>query len=303
MRLKSALILAASLLAACSTSKPDNAKPDSLVAAHSDSVRLIVSSSGFVQPEAVRYDPDQDVYFVGNWGKGDYGAKDNNGYISRMSPEGKIENPRFIAGGTGGVTLHSPRGMYIVGDTLWVVDTDGVRGFNRRTGVPLATVDFSAYKLGFLNDIAAGPDALYLTDTGTNTIYRIAGGKITVVLQDKALGGPNGITWDANGRRFIVVPYGGDSVIFAWTAGSKTLGVVGKSTSNKFDGVEVLSGGRILASSQGDSSLHVFAGGTGHPIIHTGGAPADIAVDTKRNRAAVPFVDRNPVVIWQLPTQ
>ncbi len=303
MRSKSALVLAASLLAACSTSKPDNAKPDSLATAQSDSVRLIVSSSGFVQPEAVRYDPDQDVYFVGNWGTGDYGAKDNNGYISRVNPEGIVERPRFIAGGTGGVTLHSPRGMYIVGDTLWVVDTDGVRGFNRRTGAPLATVDFSTYKLGFLNDIAAGPDALYLTDTGTNTIYRIAGGKVTVALQDKALGGPNGITWDAAGRRFIVVPYGGDSVIFAWTAGNKTLIVAGRSTSNKYDGVEVLSGDRILASSQGDSSLHVFTGGTGRPIIHTGGAPADIAVDTKRNRAAVPFVDRNLVEIWQLPSR
>ena len=139
MRLTLAVAAATSLLAACSTSKPDNAKTDSIASAQSDSVRLIVSPGGFVQPEAVRYDPDQDIYFVGNWGNGDYGAHDNNGYISRMSPEGAIEQPRFIAGGTGGVTLHSPRGMFIVGDTLWVVDADAVRGFNRRTGAPLAT--------------------------------------------------------------------------------------------------------------------------------------------------------------------
>jgi sugar lactone lactonase YvrE len=193
--------------------------------------------------------------------------------------------------------------MTIVGDTLWVVDADAVRGFNRRTGAPLATADFSAYKLGFLNDIAASPDALYVTDTGTNQIYRISGGRITVALQDSALGGPNGITWDSGGRRFIVVPYGGDSVIRAWSAGSKSLSVIGKSTGAKYDGVEVLSGGRVLVASQKDSSLHLFAGGTGHPIIRTGGAPADIAVDTKRNRVAVPFVDRNLVEIWQLPRQ
>ena len=30
---------------------------------------------------------------------------------------------------------------------------------------------------------------------------------------------------------------------------------------------------------------------------------ADIAVDTKRNRVAVPFVDRNLVEIWQLPAK
>jgi sugar lactone lactonase YvrE len=167
----------------------------------------------------------------------------------------------------------------------------------------LATANFSSYKLGFLNDIAAGPDALYVTDTGTDKIYRIAGGRITVALQDTTLGDPNGITWDAAGQRFIVVPYGGDSVIKAWAPGSKTLTPIGKDGGSKYDGVEILSGGRILVASQGDSSLHVYAGNAGRPIIHLGGAPADIAVDTKRNRVAVPFVDRNLVEIWQLPAK
>jgi len=191
--------------------------------------------------------------------------------------------------------------MYIVGDTLWVADEDAVRGFNRRTGAPLFTADFSTYKLGFLNDVAAGTDGEYVTDTGTNTIYRIAGGHVTVGIKDTALNGPNGITWDAANGRFIVVPYGGDSVIRAWTPGSTTLGIAGIGASDKYDGVEILPGGRTLVSSQGDSSLHVFSGLTGTAIIKTGGAPADIAVDTKRNRVAVPFVDRNLVEIWQLP--
>jgi sugar lactone lactonase YvrE len=304
MRSSLAAIFAVAIVAACSTSKSDDATPDTLAeATQSDSARLIASPGGFTQPEAVRYDPDQDVYFVSNWGTGDTDAKDNNGFISRMTPDGTVEQLRFIAGGANGATLHSPRGMTIVGDTLWVVDADAVRGFNRRTGAPLATVSFSAFKLGFLNDIAAGSDALYVTDTGTNHIYRIAGGRVTVALQDSALGGPNGITWDAAGRRFIVVPYGGQSVIKAWVAGSRTLSDIGRSTGTKFDGVEILSGNRVLVASQGDSSLHLFSEGTGRPIIRTGGAPADIAVDTKRNRVAVPFVDRSLVEIWQLPSR
>jgi hypothetical protein len=109
---------------------------------------------GFTGPEAVRYDPDQDVYFVSNFGDGNLEARDNNGFIARMTPEGAIEAMRFIAGGANGVTLHSPRGMTIVGDTLWVADADAVRGFHRRTGAPLATADFSAHDLGFLNDVA-----------------------------------------------------------------------------------------------------------------------------------------------------
>ncbi len=300
MRSTLAAIIGAAVLAACSNSKPAETTPDSLAVAKSDSA-LIASPGGFIQPEAVRYDPDQDVYFVNSWGNGDPGAKDNNGFISRMTPDGTVERLRFIAGGAGGATLHAPRGMTIVGDMLWVVDADAVRAFNRRTGAPLATVDFSAFKLGFLNDIAAGPDGLYITDTGTNRIYRIAGGRVSLALEDPALGGPNGITWDANNRRFIVVPYGGESAIKAWAAGSKTLSEIGRSGGAMFDGVEVLPGDRVLVASQKDSSLHLFTGGTGRPIIRTGGAPADIAVDTKRNRVAVPFVDRNLVEIWQLP--
>lgn len=299
-RLTVAFVAAAAVAAACT--KGDSARNDSLAAGTAaDSMKPIVIVSGFNQPEAVRYDPEQDIYFVGNWGDGKADAKDNNGYISRVNPDGTMAVRQFIAGGTNGVTLHAPRGMYIVGDTLWVADADAVRAFNRKTGAPLATADFSAYKLGFLNDVAAGPDGVYVTDTGTQTIYRIAGGRVTVALQDKGLGGPNGITWDADNKRFIVVPFGGDKVIRAWTPGTKTLTEAGSSSSNEFDGVEVLPGGRILASSQGDSSLHLFTGGKGHPIIKTGGAPADIAVDTKRNRVAVPFVARSVVEIWQIP--
>jgi len=301
MRLHMIGFIGGCLLVACTFSKSDDAAQDSTRVTKASSARPIATPSGFVQPEAVRYDPDQDVYFVSNFGPGDAQAKDNNGFISRMSPDGAISQREFIAGGKKGVTLHSPLGMYIVGDTLWVADEDAVRGFNRRTGAPLFTADFSTYKLGFLNDVAAGTDGEYVTDTGTNTIYRIAGGHVTVGIKDTALNGPNGITWDAANGRFIVVPYGGDSVIRAWTPGSTTLGIAGIGASDKYDGVEILPGGRTLVSSQGDSSLHVFSGLTGTAIIKTGGAPADIAVDTKRNRVAVPFVDRNLVEIWQLP--
>lgn len=304
MRMRVPVFITLVFLTACAVEKTDSGKAaDTLASAQTDSARPIATPSGFVQCEAVRYDPEQDLYFVSNFGPGSAQAKDNNGFISQMSPDGRVTKPRFIAGGTGGVTLHAPRGMYIVGDTLWVADEDAVRGFNRHTGAPLATADFSAYKLGFLNDVAAGPDGEYVTDTGTETIYHIANGRVTVALQDKALGGPNGITWDAANSRFIVVPFGGDKVIRAWKSGSKSLDVIGTSSSDKFDGVEVLPGNLVLASSQGDSSLHLFTGSTGRPIIKTGGRPADIAIDTKRNRVAVPFVDRSMVEIWQLPAR
>jgi len=300
MRTHPTLAVAAATLAACA--QPAATTPPAVVApARVDTVRLVASVGGFTRPEAVRYDPDQDVYFVSNWGTGATAAKDDNGFISRVRPDGTIDSLRFIAGGTGGATLHSPRGMTIVGDTLWAVDADAVRGFHRRTGAPLATVDFSAHRLGFLNDVAAGPGALYVTDTGTDHIYRITGGTISVALQDSALGRPNGITRDEANGRFVVVPFGGASTIRAWTPGGALADIGTSAGGAGFDGVEMLPGGRVLVASQRDSSIHLVTAGVGRQLIRLGGRPADIAVDTRRNRVAVPFVDRNLVEIWELP--
>jgi sugar lactone lactonase YvrE len=293
-----------STLAGCAsgtTSSRSAVTTASGTAATTTSVKPFFVRDGFVAPEAVRYDPDQDVYFVGNWGPGAASATDDNGYISRMKPDGQIETLRFIAGGTNGVVLHAPRGMYIVGDTLWVADVDAVRGFDRKTGAKLASVDFSALDRGFLNDVAAdATGTIYVTDTGRNKLYKVQGGP-TLVVADSALGSPNGITWDAANRRFIIVPFGGAHSLRAWVPGTTTLTDISTSTGAKWDGVEVLPGGRILASSQADSSIHIFEGATGHAIIHTQGGPADIAVDTKRNRVAVPVVALNHVEIYELP--
>jgi hypothetical protein len=297
-----ASLLAASL-AACASAGPPATATSTGSGTGATAIKPWFVRDGFVAPEAVRYDPDQDVYFVGNWGPGAASATDNNGYISRMKPDGQIENLKFIAGGTNHVVLHAPRGMYIVGDTLWVADADAVRGFNRRTGDKVANVDFSGFDRGFLNDVAAdATGTVYVTDTGRNKLYKVQGqGGPTVVVADSVLGAPNGITWDAANNRFIIVPFGGYKGIRAWVPGTTTLTDAGMSTGSKYDGVEVLSGGRVLVASQADTSLHLFSGTSGHAIIHTLGPPADIAVDTKRNRVAVPVVAMNHVEIYELP--
>ena len=291
-----ALTLAWPLLGACASSPGSTGEARPAATGGPIAVR-----EGFTAPEAVRYDPDQDLYFVANWGTGPSNGRDNNGFISRMRPDGAIDSLRFIAGGANGVTLHAPRGMAIVGDTLWVADADAVRAFHRRSGAALTAVDFSGVNPGFLNDVAAGPDgAVYVTDTGRNTVHAVRGGP-TLALGDTALGSPNGITWDAANARFLVVPFGGAHDIRAWKAGSRTLESVGMSTGGRYDGVEVLAGGRVLVASQADTSLHLFTGGQGRVLLRTGGPPADIGVDTRRNRVAVPIVALNRVEIWALP--
>ncbi len=263
-------------------------------------VQLVSEVTGFSGPEAIRYDPNQDIYFVANF-NGPGNEADNNGFISRVGPDGYVDSLRFIEGGRNGVTLHAPRGMVLSGDTLWVADHRAVRGFHRVTGELLQDTDFTAQETGFLNDVTVGPDgAVYVTDTGTDRIYRVAGSNIEVVFEDSLLNSPNGITWDEDENRFIVVPYGGSHSFLTWNPGADSLQTFATSPGAKFDGVEVLAAGELLVASQEDSSLHLVIDGEGEPMVSLEGRPADIGYDTSRNRVAVPYVDRNLIEIWQL---
>ena len=121
------------LTAACGgerAPKPADAAPPAADAPAPPAAPDVVE--GFKHPESVRYDPGLNVWYVSNI-NGDPFAKDNNGFISRLKADGSVDSLEFIAGGKNGVTLNGPKGMALVGDTLWVADIDAVRGFDRRT--------------------------------------------------------------------------------------------------------------------------------------------------------------------------
>src|SRR5438094_7242267 len=121
---------------------------------------------GFLTPESVKYDTAQDVYFVSNVNGGPL-AKDNNGFISRVRPDGAIENLKFVEGAHNGVTLNAPKGLALRGDTLWVADIDVIRAFDAKTGAPKDSVSLASLGAVFLNDIDGAPNgALYITCPG-----------------------------------------------------------------------------------------------------------------------------------------
>ncbi len=267
---------------------------------------------GFLTPESVLHDPVQDIYFVSNINGGPT-TKDNNGFISRVRPDGAVENLKFIEGGHGGVTLNAPKGLAIRGDTLWVADIDVVRSFDAKTGAPRDSVSLAGLGAVFLNDIAiAQTGALYVTDTGIrfddvgnvlhpgpDRIFRIGSDRqVTVAVRGDTLGRPNGITLDSVGKRFIVVQFGGRSVL-AWKPGDKAPSVIAKGPGG-FDGVEI-AGSRMLVSSWTDSTVSSYETGQEVKVITGVPSPADIGYDGKRNRVLIPVFTGNRVEIWQLP--
>lgn len=255
---------------------------------------------GFAGPESVRYDPEQDVWFVGNMNGGN-SARDGNGFVSRVpAATDQIDSLHFMRG-TEEAPLHAPRGMFIVGDTLWVADVDGVHGFDRRSGAQLAFIDLSSLSPGFLNDVAQGPDsALYVTDTGRNTVYRIEGHRATEMPHADALGAPNGITFDAASGMLVTVPWAPGGRLHAWRPGNAPGAVGPRDTPGRLDGVESFDGG-LLVTSQSDSTLYLVDTAGVRALVRVDGGPADIGVDSRRRRVAVPYVALDRVDVWVIP--
>ncbi|HYT98816.1 MAG TPA: SMP-30/gluconolactonase/LRE family protein [Gemmatimonadales bacterium] len=272
----------------------------------------VATVAGFLTPESVLHDTTQDIYFVSNI-NGSPTAKDNNGFISRVRPDGAVENLKFIEGGKSGVTLNAPKGLALWADTLWVADIDAVRAFNARTGATIDSVSLASLGAVFLNDIAVAPTgALYITDTGIrfddvgnvlhpgpDRVFRIGPDrKVTVAVRGDTLGRPNGIALDPVGKRFVIVEFGGRSLL-AWKPEDKAPSVIAKGPGG-FDGV-VIAGGKILVSSWTDSTVSSYETGQEVKVISGVPSPADIGYDGKRNRVLIPIFTGNRVEIWQLP--
>jgi sugar lactone lactonase YvrE len=302
-----ALAFAAATSAACSSG--EKARNDSATAKAPDSTAAAAAPAMFASagatdsmktPESVRYDADLDAYFVSNI-NGNPSVKDGNGFIVQVDAGNTSSVKMLVQGGKNGVTLNAPKGLAVVGDTLWVADIDAVRAFNKRTGAVIANIDLRPMKAQFLNDVVAGPDgSIYITDSGLlfdakggmthpckDQIFKITGRKPSIAIKgDSILKSPNGITWDSANKHFVLGAFN-DKAVTAWKPGDSTVTQIATGPGG-YDGVEALSDGRILISSWADSSVHVIANGAFRKVIGNVEAPADIGVDTKRNVVAVP---------------
>ena len=257
---------------------------------------------GFDTPESVLHDATADVYLVSNL-NGPPLQKDNNGYISRLQPDGGTMVRRWIRGGHGGVTLHAPKGMALQGDVLWVSDIDTLRKFDRNSGAPLGEVPIVGAT--FLNDVSAGPDgAVYCTDlgldanfapSGTDAIWRVApDGAVTALAKTPELGQPNGLVAREGG---VYVVSWRDGTFFQIDArGIRT--DLGKAPTAQLDGLVRVDGGAgkpfWLATSWAGSCVYRFdLSGQCTTLRGKFEQPADCGFDAKRGRLLVPLFGQN----------
>jgi sugar lactone lactonase YvrE len=257
---------------------------------------LSLHDAGFNAPESVLYDAKNDLYLVTNINGGP-GALDNNGFISRVSPDGHVE-PKWIKAGKNGVKLDAPKGSTIVGGTLYVADITRLRTFDAETGLPKG--DIPLLGCTFANDVTAGPDGkVYVSDTGiafdergsptpthSDAVYVVEDGQAKLLAKSKDLGQPNGVLWSRG--KLWVVTFGSGEIYSLDGSGKKS----GKQKLPKgmLDGIVALADGSFFVSSWEAAGIYRGKpGGDWSLVLGDLRAPADIGYDSKRNRILVPL--------------
>jgi len=207
--------------------------------------------------------------------------------------------------------LNAPKGLAIDGNTLWVTDIDVVRAFDKRTGKVEQTADFARLGAIFLNDIAVAPGAVYASDTGLHfddhgnftgrgpsRIFCVCAGKPTLVLEDPSLEGPDGLLWLSDERKILIVQLQGKKIV-KLSPGEKKLEAFAEGAGG-FDGVIAYKNLGFLVSSLDTSSVFFLQDKKFVEIAKGIENPADIGLDSKRNRLLIPSFSLNQFQVWQL---
>jgi len=255
--------------------------------------------TGLESPSSFVGDPLGKEYFISNI-NGEPGAKDNNGFITKLDSEGKVTSRKFIQGGVAEVLLHAPKGLALVGQTLYIADLDQLKGFDKTTGKLLVTVSFptpSSRISVSLTDVAVGPTGLlYASDQAANKIYRIdpaANHHVNLLLHDDRLAGPAGVAVHPKSNHLIAVSWDKGKILEITPEGKLT-----ELESNGFftgrfqnlSGVDFDRWGNMYVSDFTKGKIWRMTRDNRFQVIAEYlPAPADISIDRANNLILVPY--------------
>lgn len=264
----------------------------------------------FAAPESAYYHAASNSIYVSSI-NGQILERDGNGYISRLSPEGKVVNAKWVTG------LDAPKGMRSVGGTLWVSDIDDVVSIDVAKGQITARVFVDGAQ--FLNDLATAPDGtVYVSDSMLSRIYAVKDGKSSVFVEGADLvEQPNGLLVD--GARLILGTIGpapkpgappagrGQGAprpsghLFAFDLKSKQRTQLTSENVGGIDGIEPDgSGGLLVTDVIGQRLLHVATSGQVRVLAKFAAGGADFGYIGAKRIAVVPFLFENRVAAYDL---
>ena len=238
--------------------------------------------------ESVAFDSKNNVLYVSCInGKPD--EKDGNGFIGKVSPDGKVIATQWVSG------LDAPKGLGIFKDNLYVADINKIVTINIPTAKITGSVEVPGAK--FLNDITVDKQGnVYASDTQTGKIHRLKDGKVDVFFESTEFKGVNGLLAIENDFYVVDFPTGTNYKLTA----DKKLSTVGK-TGEGADGIVPLGNNEYLVSSWHGEVYFINAKGESKKLVDTKAEKinaADIEYDAKTKTLYVPTFSANGVTAY-----
>jgi hypothetical protein len=149
----------------------------------------------FKVPESVLYNEADKFLYVSNInGKPD--SVDGNGFISRMTLDGKIDKLEWLTG------LDAPKGMGVFNGKMYVTDIHNLVIIDIATASIEKSIKVDSAE--FLNDVTIDARGdVYFTDSDAKRIYLYKEGVVSLWTKDPMLLKPNGVYALENSLRII----------------------------------------------------------------------------------------------------
>lgn len=261
--------------------------------------------TGFSHPESVDLDIPHQVFYVSNLNGGPL-DKDGNGFISKVSRDGKMIQLKWIEGG-----MNAPKGIVQQGYKMWVTDIDRLHEIDTRTGKIVATYDAPGAK--FLNDPAVDAAGnVYVSDIALKTIWQLKDGKMSLWYDKPDLMHINGLRVIYGGK-LLLAGFGGGKLndddttdtlgylmtIDLKTKELKTLGD-GRPVGN-LDGIERDAHGNFLATDFTNGGLfRIYKDGHFDKLLPLTKGSSDMDAIDKGHTAVIPLMLQDTVTAYSV---
>ncbi|WP_296200495.1 hypothetical protein [uncultured Hyphomicrobium sp.] len=257
-------------------------------------------TTGFQTPESAIVDTASNVIYVSNIAGGP-ADRDGNGYISKLSPDGKVTVEKWVTG------LDSPKGLGLHGGKLFVADLDKLVEIDVASGNIVTKHEAAGAKI--LNDVAIdGEGNVYTSDWPGNAIWRLSGGTFEKWLESDKLANPNGLLID--GDKLIVAAWGAMEADFSTKTPGNLLAVnlADKSISNlgngkpvgNLDGLERFDADSFIVTDWvAGKVFQITRAGDAKELLVLGQGSADLTYNATTRTAIIPLMVDGKVVAYK----
>ncbi len=244
-------------------------------------------ATGLMGPESAVYNARSRILYVSNV-NGGMVDKDGNGFISKLSLDGKVVESHWVTG------LNGPKGMVLHGRRLYVADIDRLVAIQVKTGRIVGS--YLAPNAKFLNDVTVdGAGRIYVSDMLDNAIYRLDGNVFELWLKSPDLEYPNGLTVEGDELRVAAWGVMTDGFATKVPGHLKTVSITSKTITSLGSGTPVGNLDGLEPDGRGNYLVTDWLAGGLYRIAPTG--EAELLLDLNPGSADLLVLDAGRLVI------